>query len=417
MTSSLGTSRDWEDLVAGGENGECAALKHAADGYARNCAAAALAVLGAFKHDKNSAELHGCFAELSDSFIENAPLDGAVVGWSLALAEAAMRGGPAGEGWAPLVQLGTLFVLAERLRGERGTEVSRRPDMGVFSVHSSGDWFGESRQARLHEIELGGRRIRVDPDHPVLWELLVCDYEFPHGYKADRISDFPFVDVLHESDVTSLHAAGRILERHWPAGAELVGAFVSSFMPVASPNRHENISLSCARFPGWIVASFDTPLYMAECLVHEASHHLLYEVARSCELIRPEACDATWYSPWRPDARPLSGLLHASFVFCQIINLYGYLAQRPDAKEADLARQRLGAELARQRVALSTLAQSGGLTEDGAALVTAMTKQGADWSASGLHVLTGDDRAEIDDHRQRSSGRAFGISEFRWSST
>ena len=70
---------------------------------------------------------------------------------------------------------------------------------------------------------------------------------------------------------------------------------------------------------------------LAESLLHEAFHQLLFRIEEATPLFTPET-DARelYFSPWRPDPRPLRMALHGAFVFTAVADLYQRCLDRRD---------------------------------------------------------------------------------------
>jgi HEXXH motif-containing protein len=76
-----------------------------------------------------------------------------------------------------------------------------------------------------------------------------------------------------------------------------------------------------------------TGIRLAEAIVHEFHHNELFVLEATHELSHHDG-SATFYSPWRSDPRPLSGLLHAIHVFSAITKFY----RLAEATSADIDR-------------------------------------------------------------------------------
>jgi HEXXH motif-containing protein len=62
-------------------------------------------------------------------------------------------------------------------------------------------------------------------------------------------------------------------------------------------------------------------LRLCEAIIHEFHHNELFVLEATQRLAAPDE-KAIYYSPWRPDPRPLSGLLHALHVFSGIVRFF-----------------------------------------------------------------------------------------------
>lgn len=69
---------------------------------------------------------------------------------------------------------------------------------------------------------------------------------------------------------------------------------------------------------------------LAECLVHESLHQLLFRIEESADVFAPESSQAEhFYSPWRTDGRSLRMVLHGAFVFSGVASLHIHWYQKP----------------------------------------------------------------------------------------
>ena len=86
------------------------------------------------------------------------------------------------------------------------------------------------------------------------------------------------------------------------------------------PDRH--MSCTSDQFFGSILLSRGNEFLIAEALVHEYSHNILNMIIKSGDIFDgPPPMDEIYYSPWREDARHISGVFHAVFVFTNVSQL------------------------------------------------------------------------------------------------
>ena len=88
------------------------------------------------------------------------------------------------------------------------------------------------------------------------------------------------------------------------------------------------------------VERHDTPLKIAEGVVHETSHQLLFGLSVDEPLVLNDVRDA-YDSPLRNDLRPMDGVYHATFVCARLSYFYHRLLEqdRLDAADTELARR------------------------------------------------------------------------------
>ena len=117
----------------------------------------------------------------------------------------------------------------------------------------------------------------------------------------------------------------------------------------------------------------------AETLVHETQHLKLCALLDLVELARPDD-GQRYYAPWRPDPRPIGGLLQGAYAF---LGVSGFWREQRQAAPEPEARQRAHAEFARWRdgvaTAASILLRSGQLTSAGETFVATMAEVLDEW--------------------------------------
>jgi hypothetical protein len=405
------------DIISLAESPSKLSLSMIADAesdYKSSAVQAVIAILDTYKCDRKTVEFTKLFLTFQKQLEHLARRDGSYVGWSSYLFNSASTDGVGSDSWEKAILMGKELLLAALVnQGERiipfpisqkgcslhaiGERLSPSP---IGSITSGNQKFS---RASLATIQHKCVCLYVDETHNIVYSRFVSDYMFPGGLYATPLAGPKYEDQLHKSDITAIDAGVSILSNSWEFGLLLVKYFSPSVFPVASPSRMENISVSSEFFPGWIVVSLDTPLYMAESLVHEASHNLLYALSRDFQFVNPN-CHHYFYSPWRPDPRPPGGLLHACFVFCNVIEMYYHISLRQANFELQ-SRYRLGSELKRVQICLDILFHSGSLTLEGLGLVEALAKRAQRLEKSGVGILSMPEHSDIlrhfDQHKQR----------------
>ena len=125
-------------------------------------------------------------------------------------------------------------------------------------------------------------------------------------------------EEYQERQLPLVQDALALVERHQPSALEHMRELVQvvAFKPPASGD-YSNVSFS--DLPGaFILSAVKEPYWMADALIHELLHNRLFFILDRGEILEgvaegDEAGD--FYSPWRDDLRPLSGLLHAVYVY------------------------------------------------------------------------------------------------------
>ena len=94
---------------------------------------------------------------------------------------------------------------------------------------------------------------------------------------------------------------------------------------ISSSSPEEAIGLSYLPYISSVVS-------LAECWLHEAMHQYLYQLEFLSPLLTSDSPKTEeFYSPWRTDPRPLSGVLHGAFVFAEVASFYHILVKKPNS--------------------------------------------------------------------------------------
>ena len=113
---------------------------------------------------------------------------------------------------------------------------------------------------------------------------------------------------------------------------------------------------------------------VAECLVHESMHQKLYHCEEGARLLDGDAADdEIYYSPWRPDPRPLRMLIHGAFVFTAVAEFWSMLDAN-DLCEGEKKRSLFNQHyrLIQARTALDIIEKHSKLTSFGEKIMHAM---------------------------------------------
>jgi uncharacterized protein len=274
--------------------------------------------------------------------------------------------------------------------------------------------------AKEAEVRSGNLRVRALPGEPGWRELrratagplnvLVDDLDpfrmpTPDGGPTGRLTPSQLTELRD-----TLRAAWPVLS---PASAAQVAAIVRVIVPYRPPESGNfHISVSSPQVFGTVAMSRQPDKYLcAETLVHETQHLKLCALLDLVELAGPDD-GQLYYAPWRPDPRPVSGLLQGAYAFLGVSGFWR--EQRQTAPEPEV-RQRAHAEFARWRDGAATVAEtllnSGQLTSAGETFVQMMAEVLDEWRrepvpSDALDVA----RCKSDRHLaqwQARSGRAY----------
>ncbi len=210
-----------------------------------------------------------------------------------------------------------------------------------------------------HRFELPGWAVALEDTDP---------WRDAHGYPVrTRLSPSAAEDWRDH-----LAAAWEWIRRELPAYAPGLAAGLNTVTPLRESATGADIS-SAARdaFGAVGIARPDTPQTLACLLVHEFQHVKLGAVLDLMDLYDP-TCEQLFYAPWRPDPRPLEGLLQGTYAHIAVVDYWRALRRTADGTEAREAEVRFARWREQTAEAVDTLAGSGALTELGERFVSAM---------------------------------------------
>jgi hypothetical protein len=143
--------------------------------------------------------------------------------------------------------------------------------------------------------------------------------------QSEVVDAYPQLDERDglDSFCSVLYAAFDQLTAVAPGFVSSIRGLLRVVVPMRRPP-HGVPSSSSNAMPGAIwLTDHDDPAIVAEQVVHECTHALLFLCQELDPLIDPEAHGDGWagdlvYSPWRDDPRPVAGLLHGVAVFTRV---------------------------------------------------------------------------------------------------
>ncbi len=195
-----------------------------------------------------------------------------------------------------------------------------------------------------------------------------------------------FLDLAEdyqEQQVSLLQDALALVAQHEPAALEHLGELVKvvAFKPPAAAD-FSNVSFS--DLPGaFILSAVNEPYWMADALIHELLHNRLFFIVDRGEILEglPEGDEAgEFYSPWRDDLRPLSGLLHAVYVYIGVTKFWFSVCRSEDTNE--LRREYAADQAVRAildlKIGIAQLRRFASFTETGTALFRELVHEVSD---------------------------------------
>jgi HEXXH motif-containing protein len=161
-----------------------------------------------------------------------------------------------------------------------------------------------------------------------------------------------------------LQRAWTLLVRSHPATAEEIASLITTLTPmVADIGRQASATLMCAFGAIGLSAPHDDQ-FLAMTLAHETQHAKLGALMDAVPMTRPDD-RRMFYTPWRDDPRPISGMLQGAYAFLGVTGFWrtqrvDEVGRRSMYAHTEFARWRDGAALVTR-----TLLTSSGLTGPG----------------------------------------------------
>lgn len=162
----------------------------------------------------------------------------------------------------------------------------------------------------------GGRAVLdcIDPFFRFGWSNI---YKNPDG---SRYIELTFEEINETQK--SFAEAIQLIEKYWEEMAFQLSITIRTIHAVKSPLKNQHMSCTSEQFFGGILTSLGNKYLLAEAIVHEYSHNLLNAIISSGEIFNGKPpSEEIYYSPWREDPRSISGVLHAVFVFANVLEL------------------------------------------------------------------------------------------------
>lgn len=220
----------------------------------------------------------------------------------------------------------------------------------------------------LRRVDAAGLRIAIEDTDP---------YRGCHGHPAERLT-------AAEADewARALPAALAYVDEHLPALAPGLRAGLSTVMPMRRPADGSQRSAAARHAFGAVGLALPAePELLALLLVHEFQHVKLGALLDIAELFDVADTEPRHYAPWRPDPRPLEGLLQGTYAHVAVVEFWRVRRTQLSGE----ARTAAEAQFARWRMhtveAVEQLLKSGSLTPLGERLAEGMGRTLDGWLA------------------------------------
>ena len=189
----------------------------------------------------------------------------------------------------------------------------------LLSFHKGGNKFFIDKYMRVSSTtNFSSGRIKTNIYDPYHFYETVNSRVFPNNIKSLPLKkkDYMIWDHL-------VFDSQKIIKQVWPKLENVISIYINTIVPLKSPDTAYDISCTSKNFPGLIFASDCEPYQFTEVIIHEFSHNILNDILNNYKIFQSSSpADSIFYSPWRPDPRPLVGILHALYVFGNVAEYY-----------------------------------------------------------------------------------------------
>ncbi|MEU4553579.1 HEXXH motif-containing protein [Micromonospora violae] len=160
----------------------------------------------------------------------------------------------------------------------------------------------------------------------------------------------------------SVGHAWHLLVGYAPTYAAEVAAGITTFVPLAGGTERGHSVTHADAFGAFAADADLDPVDLAVTMVHELQHSTLNAILGLVQLYEP-ADPLRYFAPWRPDPRPIGGLLHGTYAFTAVAEVWAALRAHPEL--AAQATERFAVVRAQLERAVVELARAGSLTSAG----------------------------------------------------
>lgn len=257
------------------------------------------------------------------------------------------------------VHAGLKLRLPVPVRGETAplpTFGGLSPGVGDRVWCDTGSVAGLDLREPLRRIDAAGLTITVEDTDP---------YRVCHGDPAERLGP-------EEADrwARALPTAIAFVDEHLPEFARALRAGLTTIVPLLRPGDGADRSSAARHAVGSVgIALPDDPARLALLLVHEFQHVKLGALLDIAELFDPSATEPRHYAPWRPDPRPIEGLLQGVYAHLAVVAFWRVRHGQLVGAEREAAQARFAQWRVHTADAVRELQESGSLTALGERLV------------------------------------------------
>lgn len=213
------------------------------------------------------------------------------------------------------------------LNGNCGSAAILLPRLGVQVRAAYGDSVLVRRSATTLTIDTSERHLCIDLGTPSLdTRLTSVPLPFCPSSLFLPVRDLAFFETQYIEEIIgeentvhrfpqNISNALRMIAEIDPELESRISSVIHWYVPIRSPNPEMHCSFTSPQLNGVVFLSFaENVLVLAEAIVHEFGHTEL-NTLMDTETLSCEEPSERFYSPWRTDPRPLTGLIHALHVF------------------------------------------------------------------------------------------------------
>jgi HEXXH motif-containing protein len=279
--------------------------------------------------------------------------------------------------WTHLAHLGAIAVSAAVLAGHQVNVLVPVRSGAVYFPTLGRGFVPDPGGVALAECVTESTGILLDGVPAIAWEpvrqLRTSTGGLPLNVQVDDVDPYwafgiPTSTRLSDDALETwrdhLNGAWQVLADRHAHRLDTIAAAVRCLVPVEQAGGFGGVSASSADAPGAVALTAPAnPTRLAATLIHESQHYRLATLHDLRPLYPPSR--RLYYSPWRNDPRPVSGVVHALMAFTGVADFWS-------REHTDAASELEYARHVRQLRVAHDVAATSELTPLGAALVNAL---------------------------------------------
>lgn len=190
---------------------------------------------------------------------------------------------------------------------------------------------------------------------------------FPYFETSDGEYAAAAPQAIGKEEIEAVESAMDLYKRFYPEGFEQFCKW-TRVLVTKSPYARGVGSTTNTELPGLITLMLPCArVWLAETFVHEYFHHRLFFLDEEMPVMEEIPGPSIYYQPWRWDARPPQGLIHATYVFTPVAKLFYrmYKSGEFSGPEGDYIADFALRTAIRLQISIENLSKIGGFTEKG----------------------------------------------------